>query len=1195
MSRKIREVFARKPNLVFCFGLLFLGLHVFIGLKKELLYIGGDTGIPLNPLKDLNLLYLWQHQEGGIIGWNLGIIFQLLFFAFFKYLGLSLSATQHLYIYFAHTLAGLGMYYLVCSFHLKHQKLVAFISSIFYMFSPWLINYLGIFVFFPYSVMPFILGTFVRGIKGEMDWIKAALLISFLFLGIIINFPQYSMFFVAILMMALYLLFYLVVYRGNFWRAVKFCLLLAFFMILTSLWFILPYWRIFSSRGIETELKSNIPIPNAIHNFGDYGFSTILNLLRMFGAAGLLKGGAVYSDFYLNNSFLILTSFLIPFLFFSALIFKSKSKAVLFFSLIAIIFIFVAKGVNPPLGFFHFWLVSKIPFARAFRTTWNLSLGANLAFSFLIGVAVVEIAYRISGGNKKSLIFVISILISLLLFISWPLISGDYFRFKWNPPSFEGVKVPNAYYELEDYLSLNQEDSRFFKIPESQGMIKTNWGYFGSDFSFTLFSTPFISGHPVAKTTNSLIKGIYERVNSKSQLEPEVLKTLSLLNVRKIIFDDYDKTLPFKVEKPIPGQHEASLQTKIGLFEIYNLDNDYFLPHFYIPERIIYTNVSESDYLRIVNFPDYQKRSSIFSLDLRSQGKLGEIKNEEIIIITDPLVSLELENRKQRILDRVEAESQGVFFPYARWRPGSFIYSLVLKKENLSLKASGQRSDEIIDKNLLFAGKRIVELTHWGANLNDQQWKQISNLYQHSMEVVFSELEKIYQAGNLDLFTELLSKIESSLLAHQKRLKEAFSSGGDYFERIKTMDKTFENFKKKVDEINELPNLFNLTYNFEIPEQGYYELFFNDNKDNFEEMFSNFVGIKINNQQISIADLSLKDRMIKIDKPQFYQKGQYNLELSFKESENLLTERGWNSEQNPLFEKGDGLVTFRLFPLPPLEESSIVYQEIPRYIPDAFYQLSFDYSAKDDQAKVVIVQDTDIGKEKGEITPLVLKQLPGSENNQFTHFKTIFKSSPNSKRANIYLLIKQKENILDSVNVNFKNIKLQRIFSPRLVLRAKFLGDTEIKQPPPRLTFTKINPTKYKVKIEGAVTPYLLVFSEAFHPGWKVYLSNQEGNEETITNHFSDLVKEGKHQNIFLAKSTFETWGQKEIAKSSHYLVNGYANAWQIFPEEIGRKSCYELIVEFEPQRLFYLGAAIYLFTFLSCFIYLLFKRKKKK
>jgi hypothetical protein len=164
--------------------------------------------------------------------------------------------------------------------------------------------------------------------------------------------------------------------------------------------------------------------------------------------------------------------------------------------------------------------------------------------------------------------------------------------------------------------------------------------------------------------------------------------------------------------------------------------------------------------------------------------------------------------------------------------------------------------------------------------------------------------------------------------------------------------------------------------------------------------------------------------------------------------------------------------------------------------------------------------------------------------------------------------------------------------------------------------------------VEGAEKPYDLVFSESFHRGWKIYPEIKEtgnwkletgnnkintkekiwgvlgsvgrniaglflkdkGYGEEAASYFDGEIKEGTHRMTFLEPATFETWGLKPIADDKHYLVNGYANSWHIEPADVGGVENYELVVEFWPQRLFYVGLFISAVTLLTCLIYLGFK-----
>ncbi|GAI56209.1 unnamed protein product, partial [marine sediment metagenome] len=69
----------------------------------------------------------------------------------------------------------------------------------------------------------------------------------------------------------------------------------------------------------------------------------------------------------------------------------------------------------------------------------------------------------------------------------------------------------------------------------------------------------------------------------------------------------------------------------------------------------------------------------------------------------------------------------------------------------------------------------------------------------------------------------------------------------------------------------------------------------------------------------------------------------------------------------------------------------------------------------------------------------------------------------------------------------------------------------------------------------------------------------------------------------------------KPIDDKYHFLVNGYANAWYIDPEEMG--DTFEIMLYFRPQRIYYLGVFISIATFIGFIIFIIlgFKRRKYK
>ena len=152
---------------------------------------------------------------------------------------------------------------------------------------------------------------------------------------------------------------------------------------------------------------------------------------------------------------------------------------------------------------------------------------------------------------------------------------------------------------------------------------------------------------------------------------------------------------------------------------------------------------------------------------------------------------------------------------------------------------------------------------------------------------------------------------------------------------------------------------------------------------------------------------------------------------------------------------------------------------------------------------------------------------------------------------------------------------------------------------PPTITFRKINPTRYEVKIENATKPFFLVFSESYHPKWKAYVETEDrkwkrgnGKWEIIAEYPKVHVKEARHEMRFTPKDIAYLF-KKPLPEKNHSLVNGYANAWYIDPKEIGKQN-FNITLYFLPQSLFYLGLFISGFTLLGCIGYLGYDWRKR-
>lgn len=187
----------------------------------------------------------------------------------------------------------------------------------------------------------------------------------------------------------------------------------------------------------------------------------------------------------------------------------------------------------------------------------------------------------------------------------------------------------------------------------------------------------------------------------------------------------------------------------------------------------------------------------------------------------------------------------------------------------------------------------------------------------------------------------------------------------------------------------------------------------------------------------------------------------------------------------------------------------------------------------------------------------------------------------------------------------------------------------------PTIEFKKINITKYRLVIHGAKSNFPLVFSESFNKDWRLYvlpygpkseneLLTKIENYQVIPNNETDqadrlelvdfvnrgLITElgeskapdfvsknfaGTIQNDNLTNGNpLETWGAKQISQKDHFVINGYANAWEIDPKSFCDSNIcrdnpdgsqdFQIVIEFWPQRLVYIGLLIGLGAILLVF-----------
>lgn len=205
--------------------------------------------------------------------------------------------------------------------------------------------------------------------------------------------------------------------------------------------------------------------------------------------------------YFLDPKFLIL-----PLIAFSSLLFK-RDKNIIYFSIISLLGIFLAKGTNPPFGEINTWIFENLPGMSMFRdpTKWYTLIA--FGYSILIPYSLLNIIRYVQSKTK----------FTNLVFSGIYAASFAYFLFLI-APVFGQLKVrevPQEYVQLKNFISSQKSFSRILWIPKWQ-----RFGYFSNI-------------HP-AIGREELLKG--NAGKQISQLDQNLLRDLSV----KYIIVPYD-------------------------------------------------------------------------------------------------------------------------------------------------------------------------------------------------------------------------------------------------------------------------------------------------------------------------------------------------------------------------------------------------------------------------------------------------------------------------------------------------------------------------------------------------------------------------------------------------------------------------------------------------------------------------------
>lgn len=255
-------------------------------------------------------------------------------------------------------------------------------------------------------------------------------------------------------------------------------------------------------------------------------------------------------------------------------------------------------------------------------------------------------------------------------------------------------------------------------------------------------------------------------------------------------------------------------------------------------------------------------------------------------------------------------------------------------------------------------------------------------------------------------------------------------------------------------------------------------------------------------------------------------------DMGFIKKETIALKKGNNAVKIPI-SRPKNLIDNNLLDLFINDKKAETFKQILKdWQGDNLYLLSLKYRA--DIASSLMLTLDEITKHFAgrlpsyELNAVILSQELNHEYAGIYQYQAILKTDINAQTGTVTL-----RKLFGDITV--ESFKIEKVTPPK-VFFVVLKGE---RRTIPQASFRKINPTKYIVDVKGAAESYYLVFSESFSPDWKAHVQ------------------------------------QKPIAESQHLVVNGFANGWEIGPKDSKGKTDYIIIVEYWPQRLFYIGAII--------------------
>ncbi|MFH1833014.1 MAG: hypothetical protein ABH816_02495 [Candidatus Levyibacteriota bacterium] len=897
--------------------------------------------------------------------------------------------------------------------------------------------------------------------------------------------------------------------------------------------------------------------------------------------------------------------------------FLNKGKTLLFTGLFFLIVLFFASAITQT-GFFFYRQLFLIPGFNMFRNfhgQWSYVF--FFFYALLFGQAIAIVANK---SSKRIALAIFTISSMVIIGFGTPLFTGSIsIPMDAEKTVRTSFKMDPAYEQVLQYFKSNLVDGKVLMFPltdHGYQIFKGKEGgvYKGLPTISILDDKSDFGGYE----TLGPFKDIFLTSIKNNDYET-FKKMLSAMNIKWIFYnsDPYIYGEPFLSTlygfvsnySPKDQQEYKSFIEKLPInklidfgekYHIYSVNDDIYFPHIYTSTDIVFT----TNQINLMFDPEFQKDMYRTLLPVESSTS----KKDSMIIYGLQKSFL------TQIKDNRHFHTHNPFIGRAL---DDLFYPLVIVREKFDLARLRNKPDQYLDFSLFLLSKRIQELNRFGINMKAGQgswqepspwdlkrwfsynsWNASLVRYENAVNAIIDWIDNSDIPEEKKMLNKL--KVNEQFSKHELHLiSDVYDFNKEDNEKkylLSVVNRMFERLYKKVNVTVSDPSLCMYKLPTFTNREGEYTVYFRGKNIPDIDQSQIFTRLGDQTSKTQFANIRVDERS----------EAQVILKIPVS---NIVKEEKWSSSGVPI--EGLNGITSLSFSNGLGGSIDGLTLQIPNWIPDYAYLISFDYNTNGDDFIFSFADKKSSEKAFKKVNQRLLFEKRLNAKNFKTHQSIIF--AEGDTIGGFLRIVPFSPR--DTSEIKIRNLKVQKIEYPELLLRKIVIEQN--KSEPPQVTFTKINPTKYVLNIKGVKNPYSLIFLEQYSANWKLFDTSSNTNSfageisrffgqigklliglfikdnsknTIVANYFNDKVKEGESKNIFIEPSTFETWGKNAVFEREHISVNGYANAWYIKPNGMGGKTDYTLILELKTQKLFYPALLLSLVTFFSLVLYLIKK-----